>query len=250
MKVQQQIVIASTLLGLIVSGDVLSAQTSDLNIIQFQKSSPQNNREQNNNSDRERDNNTKPPRGLDPLQCGALENLQAIVPEPNPVYTTSESPEVIFYFPEAVSKHLKGEFVVNTLDGKKRIYQTTFQLPPTESPGFFSISFPFHSDSNLAIPEDEPYRWYLKINCQGDSSNNTNSIAIDASIRRLSSTPENIINDSSTIWYDAVATLFHQLTETPNDPVLKQQWSNLLNEIESQHLADRPFLGYVTIVEE
>ncbi|MFP4006869.1 MAG: DUF928 domain-containing protein [Spirulinaceae cyanobacterium] len=238
MKLKRIIISTSTLLSLVFSGDVVLAQNnaSDSDITKLQKLSSK--------SDGERDNNTKPPPDLNPLQCGSLRDLQAIIPEPNPVYTTSERPEVIFYFPEAVTEKLQGELILNTLDGKKRIYQTLFQLPQTESPGFFSISFPFNSE--IEIPEDEPYRWYLKINCQDDSNNNTNSIVIDASIRRLSPN----IDSTSTIWYDSAAQLFHQLTETPADPELRQEWSSLLNEIEAQHLASYPFFGSVTILEQ
>lgn len=192
-------------------------------------------------------NQRKPGGGLDPAnpECKSTSKpLTALVPVKNPVLTTSAHPTFLFYVPHTSDDIRQGEFSLLTWpDEKTRIYKIRFTLPQT--PGIVSITLPPVPD--YALEAGKSYHWYFQLYCQTNTSSQPD-LDVNGWVQRVTPTPEqNLqINPASDIWYDVSAHLADRLRASPQDATLRNQWVNLLQLIDSEDLAQEPFVGPVT----
>lgn len=198
------------------------------------------------------DNQTKPGGGLDPEEsaCHNREkSLTALIPLKNPVLTTASHPKILIYIPDEPQDLLRGEFWLNDLEGKTRIYKA-IRFKFLATPGIISISLPDLPES--ALIEGQYYPWYFKIYCRDNSPNRPN-FAVKGWVKRVSLTPERqqlIALGKPDIWYDALATLYEHLQQFPNDHQSQEKWNKLLQSIDTQELAKEPINSSIILIPE
>ncbi|GBF82016.1 DUF928 domain-containing protein [Aphanothece sacrum] len=169
-------------------------------------------------------NKTKPGGGLDPelTACDSKNGtLTALIPEENAVFTTSEKPVVLIYLPDDNTSISKGEFWVNTSQGKN-ISNVTI---PVKS-GIIQVKTPITLELNEYTP------WYFKITCK-----NNRSMIIYGWFYRVTLIPEAEKPESS---YDVWANTAQNLQNNPNNEMLKNRWFQLLKTIKAEDLVNQP----------
>ena len=195
------------------------------------------------------DNKTTPGGGLNPLRmsCNSQDKkLRALIPEKNPVLTTSNHPTLLFYLPDNPSDVLEGEFWLNSRDEKQRIYRKTkFKL--SQIPGIIRISF----EEDIPLEKGKYYHWYLKIYCN-DETKDQADLDVNGWLKRVQPTPERqdkIKSGSPDIWYDSLAKIATKLSNFPQDILLKENWRKLLKLIEAENLVNEPQADSVQLIE-
>jgi len=200
------------------------------------------------------DNQTKPGGGLDPEKnvCHQSDNqeksLTALIPIKNPVLTTSSHPTILIYIPDQPQAILKGEFWINSPDGKTRLNKKihfTFR----STPGIISITLP--NLPNNSLEKNQFYSWYFKLYCN-DNTPNQPDLAVKGWVRRIPMTPESqklIEAGKPDIWYDTLTTIYQRLNQSPNDSTLRGKWSFLLQMIDAQELANEPIKSFIIPIE-
>lgn len=187
-------------------------------------------------------NRVKPGGGLDFARqsCTDSASLTALVPINNPVLTTQPYPSFLFYVPDAPTAIDYGEFALFTADEKQRIYRIIINFE--RSPGIIKIDIP--PLEQYALKEATYYHWYFRVYCQ-DSSDVRQSLDLDGWVKRipLTSTIKSEIEATSPdIWYDAIAKVAENLMVSPQSFLLRKRWSELLQHINLEHLADLPIV--------
>ncbi|XZF63194.1 MAG: DUF928 domain-containing protein [Gloeotrichia echinulata DVL01] len=170
--------------------------------------------------------------------------LTALIPlNPNPALTTSAYPTFLFYVPYESNNIRIGEFsVLDWPDEETQRYETSFTLPRT--PGIVSISIPSSLQYDFKI--NQIYHWYFQLYC----NESTRSEDVNGFVERVTLTSDierQISTSTSGIWYDDLAKLAERLRVSPQDPTLRNRWTQLLNSINSKHLAEEKLVGPVLI---
>lgn len=184
-------------------------------------------------------NQVKPGGGLDFARqaCQKKErSLTALVPIKNPVLTIQPYPSFLFYIPDVASAIQYGEFSLLTADEKTRIYATAISFQQT--PGIIKIDLP--SSPEYALEEGQLYHWYLTIYCQ-EEANVSIDLNVNGWIERVASIPERklkVATGTPDIWYDTIAQVAEDLIISPQDPILRDRWLELLNQINLEDLVD------------
>lgn len=181
--------------------------------------------------------------------CHSSQNpLVALVPEANPVLTTSAHPTFLVYVPFSSEDVAFGEFsVLVGLNETTQLYRTQFTLPQT--PGIVRISLPPLPET--ALEEGTFYHWYFKLYCEGNTTASAD-MEVNAWVQRISSTAatDRQINEfSPDIWYDSLAELADRLQASPQDEELGDRWYRLLELIDSENLSQEPLVGTVQLLE-
>lgn len=175
-------------------------------------------------------------------------SLIALVPEKREQsLTTNPHPTFWFYIPYTPADIRIGEFSLQTRDGTKRLYRTSFRA--SNAPGILSISLP--SSVETALEEGRTYQWHLKLYCRSNTSTKPD-IGIDGLVQRVPMTParqHQIDTAQPDIWFDSLNALANRLSASPEDRTLKQDWYNLLKSVDLQEFANEPLVGSVQILE-
>lgn len=197
------------------------------------------------------DNKPKPGGGLDPakLSCNQPnKQLLVLLPTKQPVLTTSDTPTLLVYNPDRAEDILYGEFWMNSLDEKTRIYpKTRFKLA---TQGIFSLNLPKLAKNSLQ--ENQFYAWYLKIYCNDKTPKEPN-LDVHGWVKKVAMTPERqkqIDTGNPEIWYDSLFSVAERLRKSPNDTTIQKYWLNLLNFIGVQNLATEPLAGEVIVIDK
>jgi Domain of Unknown Function (DUF928) len=193
----------------------------------------------------------KPGGGLDGYTSSCpitTKSLMALVPEKrDQALTTKAHPTFWFYIPYTPADIRIGEFSLQSSDGKKRIYRTSFRV--SNVPGIFSILLP--SSVETALEEGQSYQWHLKLYCRSNT-NNKPDLGIDGWVQRVPMTPERqhqIDTAQPDIWFDSLNALANRLSTSPPDSTVRQDWNNLLKSVDLQELANEPLVGAVEVIE-
>lgn len=180
---------------------------------------------------------TRPENICPDLESNAIP-IKAINANNGSDYTSQAAPTVWFYIPYSSDQLQYVEFIISDGREESTIYQTEVIL--LEIPGIINITLPNQSESNLK--ENELYRWYLNIYCQGNHTYDPDQ-ELNGWIRRVEQ-PSNIVGEpyeysnyreyrNNNIWYDAITTLIYAYQ---NDDQLKHEWDELLNAINQNNL--------------
>ncbi|MFK0733481.1 MAG: DUF928 domain-containing protein [Gloeotrichia echinulata HAB0833] len=197
--------------------------------------------------------------GLDPNSSCSKQTksrLTALIPlNPNPALTTSAYPTFLFYVPYESNNIRIGKFSVLDWPGEEtQRYETSFTLPRT--PGIVSISIPSSLQYDFKI--NQIYHWYFQLYCNESTrsenvngfNESTRSEDVNGFVKRVTLTSDierQISTSTSGIWYDDLAKLAERLRVSPQDPTLRNRWTQLLNSINSKHLAEEKLVGPVLI---
>jgi hypothetical protein len=173
----------------------------------------------------------------------------ALLPPTTQALTVSERPTFFVYVPPTTAQ--EASFSLQDDRGELH-YQTKVALP--ENGGAISISLP-ETASTLQV--GKTYKWFFEIHCAAKFD--PDNPIIEGSVSRTSIDPalESQLATSPTalakaqlygeagIWYDTIATLAGARQARPQDPVLAQNWQELLNSVGLDEIADRPLVeGY------
>lgn len=162
--------------------------------------------------------------------------------------TVAEYPTFWFYVPYSADALHSAEFVL--LDDKDNyVYKTTLTL--SETPGVVSFSLP---STAKPLEIGKSYRWYFLIPC--DQQNPSRSVFVNGWVQRIAPNPA-LMSQLETatprervalyadagIWYEAQTTLAELRRTEPNDAAIAADWSDLLQSIGLEKLAQKPIVA-------
>ncbi|BAU66629.1 hypothetical protein STA3757_40340 [Stanieria sp. NIES-3757] len=166
--------------------------------------------------------------------------LVALVPEENINLTASNSPKLFFYIPATTNPH-QIEFVLRN-QNDELVYETFIDI--SQQSGIVSINLPNSANFN-GLEVNQNYHWYLSMIC--DPMRRSHDLVVEGWIRRveLETALKQKLQDfnhikqaelyhQKGIWHDALAAS----AEEPNS----SQWSELLNSIGLEDLAQEPLI--------
>jgi hypothetical protein len=182
--------------------------------------------------------------------------------------STADYPTIFFYIPQ--DNLTKGQFILQDTEGNS-VYSVSLQFPPQA--GVISVKLPQFSPKGTAFPPLEvgqSYRWIISIECEGDvnpeigggihrvdsktvsadGDNGSNTVSLAQVLNQAQ--PEDLPNvyEQANIWYNTLSSLADLRQSRPDDPVLKQQWHDLLVEVGHEKIADAPLVGTAVILGE
>lgn len=169
--------------------------------------------------------------------------------------TVAEHPTFWFYVPYSLTPDLAVEFRLQEEENwqnDKYVYKTTFTAET--APGVISLRLP----SQVALQVGKRYRWSLVVHCflQDNSAN----IVVNGWIERIAPS-ENLIKQLKTatpredfalyaangIWYDALTTLSELRRVSPQDALLKHEWTALLQDVNLNDITSKPIAQCCTL---
>lgn len=176
-----------------------------------------------------------------------------LVPTTNIGLTVAAKPTFFFQVSKSAAKEAK--FSLLNKEGDDTLYEKTFPL--TSTGGVMSFTLPADAQT---LEVNKEYRWSLEVICDtqdGDQGGNTH---VEGAVKRV--TPEAPIaqelnnapiSDRLTIytqagyWYDTVKTLAQLRLDNPNDSTLKEEWTDLLDEVGLNTIAQQPLVQCCTL---
>jgi hypothetical protein len=178
--------------------------------------------------------------------------LVALVPESNLGLTTAAYPTFFAYLPP--SSATTAEFVLYEEGTDRLIYSETLIFPANSS-GILAIPLP--SDGTASPLEvGHTYYWYFTLVC--NPLERADDIAVQANVQRiaLTSLGDEVMNQLATaslqekpgiyaqvgVWQEALTNLAALTAARPNDLVLKQEWTVLLESVGLGAIANEPRL--------
>jgi Domain of Unknown Function (DUF928) len=171
--------------------------------------------------------------------------LTALVPVSSTGYTLEQSPSFWFYQPYALGKGRSLEFVVK--DSQDNLVHSQAIADRDIAAGIFKLSLP----ESVVLETDQSYEWYVLVRC--DAANAERFVFVNGAVRRLErpqlQTQIRAVSPatradrylSEDLWYDAINAAATQLQNAPEDINLRQQWTQILTEVELSDLAEEPF---------
>jgi hypothetical protein len=163
--------------------------------------------------------------------------------------TANEHPTLWFYIPYAQDSIARLDFVLRDRDNsvERVVYQSPIQSP--KNPGIINVALPETSES-LAV--DKLYQWELKLTMKRQRDR---VVSVKGWIQRVDLAPQlsDRINQASAdrqaalyaengLWYDALSTLATLRQARSQDPVIQQDWRNILKSVNLGRLANKPFI--------
>jgi hypothetical protein len=197
-------------------------------------------------------------------------NKSELVSDQNIWGTTSAYPQIFMYLPALDSSKVESEsfpyeaqFILSENTGKldakgnkivNKIYDVTVKLPQGE--GLVRLDF---SDSSQFpfLETDKQYSWQLQVSCNGEYANaqeiggwieKIDDPNITAALNDSDPKTHSAIYEEANAWYDAVSNIVQLMEQYPNDPTIKTQWQELIQETHrSDELTNPTVIGTATI---
>ncbi|MDZ7958402.1 MAG: DUF928 domain-containing protein [Aulosira sp. DedQUE10] len=163
-------------------------------------------------------------------------------------YTTKEHPTFFFYIPKA-SRTVTGlEFVLRDDENIDPLYKEAFK--PFEQAGIVAITL--KGDQPL-LKAGKEYTWAFSMIC--DPNSRDRDLYLEGKIQlmqdeniaaQLQETPtpldRAVLYATAGFWENALSILAGLRRQSPNDPQVKQYWSDLLKSVKLDAVADQPLL--------
>lgn len=196
-------------------------------------------------------NNTGSKRGPGIACTPGGKHLRAIAPANGLGYTFDDYPYFFWYFPgvenaEGIDFMLYKQTMIEDTGELEhtRVYRQKLNL---DKSGIVAFALP--SQQSQPLEEGEEYRWRIRIKCSGRTAMNLSySIKRQSTenpelIAKLESAPVDrhpLVFAESGVWFDALKMIALQLEQAPENPVLQQDWNDVLREIEFDDLIGEP----------
>ena len=183
----------------------------------------------------------------------AGKNMRAIAPDNGLGFTFDDYPYFFWYFPGVEAESVPVIFTLigqekREINGKTKnrsvsIHETALNL---DKSGIIAFSLPKRS---TPLKEEQEYQWRIQINCTQQTtmflkySIKRQSTDNPELIGKLETTPVDrhpVIFAESGVWFDALKMVALQLEQAPGDPILEQNWNNLLKFIGFDDLIGEP----------
>ena len=190
-----------------------------------------------------------PERGVPGARIGGAtrstgESITAIVPSKKLGLTASKSPMIFVFVPE--NQFSSANLTIIDKNGNE-VYQASF-IPPQEE-GIVRIKLP----ATLELETENPYRWQVQlVSCNENPAmslkNRTfgwvEKVDLEGEISTTqASDPEakwetlNTLAEAG-IWHDTLEYLAVLQLENPDDPEIKEEWTQLLESVGLEKIAD------------
>ena len=174
--------------------------------------------------------------------------LTAIIPENNVWVTSSAYPQLYFYLPKGADQQ-EVEFVLRD-EKDEQIYEKSFTM--SGDAGIVSLSLP-ESDPLPPLEENKSYHWYLSVIC--NAHNRSQDLVVEGWIQRVvmaqgmnsrldqidPKTRANLYLEAG-IWHEALNTLAQLRRHSPEDNLVINYWTQLLQSIGLGEIAQEPFV--------
>ncbi|MDJ1173331.1 DUF928 domain-containing protein [Roseofilum capinflatum] len=171
-----------------------------------------------------------------------IPSVTPLLPETEIGFTVAQKPTIYVYVPQTLAK--KMFFSLQTETGEHH-YQQEMELP--ETPGIIGFQVP---EDAPPLKENTNYKWTIAFICgeslEPDSPEYTGwirrlpqeeySIATDLSLKQVEDLAE------AKLWYDTVFSLVQLKNQEPDNPVLSQNWTELLTSVGLEAIANQPIL--------
>ena len=196
-------------------------------------------------------NNTGSKRGPGTACTQAGKNMRAIAPDNGLGFTFDDYPYFFWYFPGV--EYARGiDFMlfkqtIREDNGElehTRVYRQKLNLNKSGI-----IAFPLPAEKSPPLEEGQEYRWRIRIQCTGNTAMNL-SYSIERQstdntelISKLEAAPVDqhpVIFADSGVWFDALKMITLQLEQAPGDPILTEDWNNVLRRIGFEDLIGEP----------
>ncbi|RMG12135.1 MAG: DUF928 domain-containing protein [Cyanobacteria bacterium J055] len=175
--------------------------------------------------------------------------LTPVVPTSHLGLTLSAHPTFYIYIPPTSAPY--AQFTLKdegdrTADSRG-IYQTTIPLDGTA--GIVAVPLP----DSVSLEVGKTYSWFVGLVCQPAQTDfpwvrgNVQRIADEAvaetDLDRKTLLERAAIYGSAGLWYDTLHSPAQQVQTQPDDPIVRQNWLDLLHSVELQDLSDSPLIG-------
>jgi len=171
--------------------------------------------------------------------------LAALNPANNLGVTARHQPALYFAMPKLESAY-PVDFLLRDTQGAT-VYETS--LSTGTGGDFVGVQIPANR-----LTVDQDYQWYLAIACHPDDPAQT--VVLSGWLRQVSPVPavstaagvegklEQVRAEKAAgLWSDAIATLVELRQTDPDHPAVHQQWTQLLEALALEALADPPLAG-------
>jgi Domain of Unknown Function (DUF928) len=181
--------------------------------------------------------------------------ITALIPFNSLGLTVDKSPTLWFFIPYQPGQISSGEFSLQDEENND-VYRTPLTLP--EKPGIVSFTIP----REVSLEPNKEYKWFLKMYCRDAANPKFTKLSdfVYGLVKWVSLTPalENRLKNATVprerislyaengIWYSALTDLAKLRLAQPNNPILNQDWANLLQDVGLEDLANEPIIGKVT----
>ena len=206
---------------------------------------------------RQGSNNTGSKRGPDRACTEARQNIRAIAPKNGLQSTFEDYPYFFWYFPGVEytknndPKDIEFTLLVRTNEDDTEPEYSRVQRQELRGLDFNQsgiIAFPLPS-SFEPLEEGQEYLWQIRIKCTRRTAMNL-SYSIERKstdnpelINKLENAPVDrhpVIYAESGVWFDALRIIALQLQQAPEDPILQEDWNNVLKLSGSEDLIGEP----------
>ncbi|MCC3419879.1 MAG: DUF928 domain-containing protein [Microcoleus sp. PH2017_01_SCD_O_A] len=192
------------------------------------------------------DNRRGTPAFLSP--CPVDLSIIPLMPPTNIGLTLTESPT---FFAYVSLNSTQVEFILQTDDEKlTEVYKTTFKV---DKPGIVEVNIPKKTDRQTFIEVKKRYQWWFLVAC--DPDDRSSDYYVKGFVQRIAP-QETLKNDLANpdpmaraiayakngIWYDTISTLAQMRRQAPDDPMLKAEWTQLLNSQKLESIAYKPLV--------
>ena len=180
--------------------------------------------------------------------CPADLSIIPLMPPTNIGLTVAESPTFFAY----VSPHsTQVEFTLQTEDGKETdVYTTTFKV---DQPGIVEVSISKKGSRQNFFEVGKRYQWWFVTVCNPDERAGeyyfkgfVKRIEPQETLKKDLANPDPmaraIVYAKNGIWYDTLTTLAQMRRQAPDDPMLKAEWTQLLQSQKLESIADKPLV--------
>jgi len=173
--------------------------------------------------------------------------------------TTAKHPTFWLYVPYSFQSPRRIEFSLKDENGKQ-IYHTSF-LESKISPGIVGFELPSAAPS---LEVNKVYHWQFSMSCNPENADvvedfGVEGAAVEAWIHRIKpnsslteqlnrATPEErvALYTKAGIWFEAVTTLAQLRRQNPNNVKLREEWVQLLKDVDLDAIADEPIVSVLT----
>lgn len=177
--------------------------------------------------------------------------VTALIPTSTLGRTASEKPTIYYYIPTSLEAvWVKFELLD---EENKPLYETNFQMKQTKA-GVIGLDLSELKDAP-SLEVNTNYHWYLTIRCEPDTLDPSGDIVIDGWINRVALSPTQLKQFEQTeprerlnlyaeeaLWYETVRTLAQLRLSNPEDTIILQRWSELLNSVGLGNIAPQPLV--------
>lgn len=202
------------------------------------------------------------PTSSDRSTSGESQSLRATTKTTSPStigLTTAKHPTFWLYVPYSFPSPRRIEFTLKD-ENDKPIYQTSF-LESKISPGIVGFELPSVAPS---LEVNKVYYWQFSMYCNPEKPSAVEDFGVEVAtvqggIHRIKpnsslseqlnrATPEErvALYTKAGIWFEAVTTLAQLRRQNPNNVKLREEWVQLLKDVDLDAIADEPIVSVLT----